>query len=239
MLGVSRILRYRYLYTIALVIVTALITYVEDFRFQIGSLAIILLIGLALTRVEYQETRVQPATEQFRTLLDEHIFPRINSEYEAAVDDAPDIRINIMLKRRRHLFTLSKYLEYPPWRPTLKIEASDGYYSARGEDEVCWKLHQGVAGAAMNTKAQEAWSDLDEPTNVVQAEWQLTDEQMNRTQHLGSVLSAPIYLPSDTENPVGVINFDSRANLDESRFGSDSVRNIAIYWSNIIGAIVE
>ena len=241
MLEASKALRYRYLYTIVLVVVTVALTFTDNLRVQIGAIVSIILIGLVLTHIEYQESRIQPASDQFETLLKKHILPRIESEYEATVSNPPNVRINIMLKRRRHVFVPSEYLDYPPWKPTLKIEGARGDYASRGEDELCWKLHQGVAGAAMNTRAQEAWSDLNQPPEVVQTEWHLTDEQLNRASHLNSVLSVPIYLPSDTEKnkPVGVLNIDSTASLSESEFDDESVRDIAIYWSNIIGAIVE
>lgn len=236
-----RILKYRYLYTIALIITTFTVSVIENLLIQIISIIGILIFGVLLTTVEYQETQIQPANEQFKTLLNQEIFPRIESEYEAIVDNPADIRINVMFKRRRHLFKISEWSEYYPWEQTLKIESFWGDYESCGEDELCWKLHQGLVGAAMNDAAQEAWSDLNERNNIVRSEWKLTEEQINRTSNLNSILSVPIYLSSDKSksNPVGVLTLDSTEHQQNTEFDTESVREEAIYWASIIGAIVE
>jgi hypothetical protein len=235
------ILRFRFVFK-ALTIVAAFLTG----RFgspRVAALVIVLLLLITsiLTYYEYEENRIQPATEALQTVLEEKIFPRFVSEYARVRPSPPEIRLNVMLLYRRNWRVWNQTRRVWPWQRTLKIEAAHGDYESYREMPTEWKTHEGIAGAAVNKKSNEVWSGLDDSGVDAQTKWHMTDEQYTRTQHLDSVLSVPIYLPSDESktNPVGVLNLDSEAPLFETGFDENEVRGIAIYYANLIGAIVE
>ena len=235
------ILQYKFLFD-ALVIVVAFVT--GQLNSPIVALVVIILLVLvsgALTYYEYEERRIQPATDALRTVLEERIFPRFIDEYAQVRPSPPEVRLNVMLLRRRNWKVWNQSRRVWPWQRTLKIEASYGDYESQREMGIEWRTHEGVAGAAVNDGANEVWSDLGDSGVDVQAEWHMTDKQHTRTRQLDSVLSVPIYLPSDEtkSNPVGVLNVDSESPLSETGFDEGKIRDKAIYYANLIGAIVE
>lgn len=201
----------------------------------------VVLAGVGLSYYEYRETRIQPASDELQTVLEQQVLDRLVEEYDESHSDPPEIRVNVMLLRRRNWKFWQATRRVYPWEQTMRIEASCGDYDHSGESSLEWRTHEGVAGAAVNERASEVWTDLDGTEPDVQAEWKLTDEQYARTSHLNSVLSVPIYLPSDEEktNPVGVLNLDSTARESATEFDTKHVRETAIYYANVIGAIVE
>lgn len=239
--GNHPILRFRFLFRAALVI-SAFVTGAFGGVLE-ALIVIILLIIIAgvLSFYEYQEIRVQRESEELRTVLEEQVLPRLVNEYSQKNPSPPEIRSNIMILRRRNWKVWNQSRRIWPWEQTLKIEATFGDYDTHREEVLEWRTHEGVAGAAVNDRSSEMWSDLGNTDIDIQSEWQLTDDQYTRTDHLNSVLSVPIYLPSDESktNPVGVLNLDSEQGLSDTGFDQEEVRETAIYWANLIGAIVE
>lgn len=159
--------------------------------------------------------------------------------------DPPEVRANVMFLRRRNLNVLSdgrRRGDVQPWEKTLEIEATHGDYESTAENQLEWKMNEGVVGRAMNESAQEIWATLDyDDSGRIQEGWNLTDAQVQRTSHIQSLLCVPIYLPGDEtkSNPIGVLNVDCESNLSKSRLGDEAIREEVINNANVIGGIVE
>lgn len=201
----------------------------------------VILAGVGVSYYEYANTRIQPASDELQAVLEGQVLDRLIADYNELHSTPPEIRANVMLLRRRNWKLWQGTRRVSPWEQTMQIEASNGDYNSTGESSLEWRRHEGVAGAGINKRANEVWTNLDHDEPDPRAQWNLTDRQYDRTSHLNSVLSVPIYLPSDEEktNPVGVLNLDSQAQESETEFDTERVRETAIYYANVIGAIVE
>lgn len=195
--------------------------------------------GIFLAGVVYHfnsmRRRRRIVEEKLEPLLEDLIFPMIVNEYEELVDDPPEVRVNVMLLRRRDVFPLGNSRKLWPWKRSLKVEFAHGNYSNFNEYDVKWAVDEGVCGTAIEYNKM-IWSDLE---TVEIHEWDMTRNQLNATKHLGSVLSIPIYVPEDESknHPVGVLNIDSRANLDETQFDRELGKELKRY-TNYIGSLV-
>lgn len=241
MRGPHPILRFKFLFR-ALLVVSAFITGRYGGPIIAVALMLILIaVAAVLSYYEYQETRVQPASDALTTILDERILPRFVNDYSQVYPSPPEVRVNVMLLRRRNWKVWNQSRRVWPWEKTMKIEATYGDYQSNREESLEWRTYEGLAGAGVNKRSNEVWSNLEETEQDLQSVWQLTDDQYSRTKHINSVLSVPIYLPSDSEknNPAGVLNIDSESPLSETGFDQEDVREVAIYYANLIGAIVE
>lgn len=241
------LVRARILYN-ALVVVASIVA-----GLLTGVIAPLLLIAVlvvgsgVLTYIEQRRSRIQPQGDSLRTLIEENVLDDVVTEYERMHDhdDPPEIRANVMFLRRRNMNPFADDRRRPDirlWDQTLKLEAAHGDYETTAEDKLEWKTDEGVVGRAMNESAQEIWATLDyDDGGRIQAGWNLTDAQTERTSHIQSLLCVPIYLPSDREksNPIGVLNIDCEADLSESCFGDKLIREKVINSANIIGGIVE
>lgn len=201
--------------------------------------AVVVVIGIALAGATYYfdsaRQRRQVTEEKLEPLLEDLIFPMISRDYEQLVDDPPEIRVNVMLLRRRDAFPLGNARKLWPWQRSLKVEFARGDYTDFSEDAIKWAVDEGVCGTAIEYNKM-IWSDLEE---VEVHEWDMTQNQLNATQHLGSVLSIPIHVPEDESknHPVGVLNIDSQANLNETQFDQDLGKELKRY-ANYIGTLV-
>lgn len=173
--------------------------------------------------------------EKLEPLLTDLVLPTIAKDYEQLVDDPPEVRVNVMLLRRRDVFPLGTARKLWPWKQSLKVEFAHGDYTNFSEDDIKWAIDEGVCGTAIEYNKM-IWSDLEE---VEIHEWDMTQNQLNATQHLGSVISIPIYVPEDEskDHPVGVLNVDSQANLDRSQFDREVGKELKRY-TNYIGSLV-
>lgn len=233
----ERLLRFRFLFE-ALLTIAAFSTGLFGLSPTSGVIiGILIVVAVVLAYLEYDILRIQPESSALQAVLEDKILPAFMNEY-GQIWYHPEVRMNVMILRRRNLNPIGGR-NIPPWEKTLKIESSVGDYSTTLEDALEWRTSEGVVGAATNDRAQEVW--LVETDADIQATYNLTDEQYERTNGLKSVLSVPIYLPSDKNKntPVGVLNIDSEAPLDDTQLSSNEFREIAIYYANIIGAVVE
>lgn len=243
----QRLLRYRFIFNFLLVVVSVAAGATGN-PWIIGAAILILTAGaFALTWVTYQHNQIQPRSEELQTLLESEILPRLHKNANLAHPEAiPNLRANVMLLRWRGLHPRRHDFLVKPWQRTLKIEADYVSESAKkyvDERELEWTTNQGVVGDAMNERAEEVWTQPGYPDIDPRVRWNLSQLQYELTEHVNSVLSVPIYLPSDEDktNPVGVVSLDSTAPPNQSRLHDEDldIRDEAIYWSNVIGSVVE
>lgn len=243
----KRLLRYRFVFNFLLVVVSIVVGAIGNLLIIAVAILILTIVAFALTWVTYKHDQIQPRSEELQTLLEAEILPRLHKNANLAhPDEIPDLRVNVMLLRWRGIHLQPHDFLIAPWQRTLKIEADYISESAQpygDERELEWTTNQGVVGDAMNERAQEVWTQPGYPDIDPRIRWNLSQLQYELTDHINSVLSAPIYLPSDEnkENPVGVVSLDSTARPTESRLHDENldIRDETIYWSNVIGAIVE
>lgn len=240
----KRVLKYQFLFSVLLVVVSVTAGMLQTVVVAV-LVFILLLTSMSLTWVTYKQNQVQPRSKSLQTLFESDVLPRLHKNCNLAhPDEIPELRVNIMLLRWRGINPWRNDFRTLPWERTLQIEASYTASTARSygtESKLEWKVNQGVVGAAMNERAQEVWTPPQYANIDPRIHWNLSENQHERTKRLNSILSVPIYLPSDKEkvNPVGVLNLDSTADVTQTMFDKDRIRDEAIYWSNVIGAIVE
>lgn len=240
----SRLLRYRFLFNALVVIASYVAAFVGTLLQSLVIVGVLVVFSLLLAYHEHQYENVQPESKELQAVLEREILPDVIDDYRETHSDPnpPEIRVNVMILRRRNLNLLQRIRnDVFPWEKTLNVEATVGDYESRNEGELEWKTNEGVVGRAMNKRAQEIWANLGHGNERVQAGWNLTNAQISRTKRLNSLLSIPIYRPMDEGKvrPVGVLNIDSEANLDETEFGNEAVRAKAINHANVVGAILE
>lgn len=200
---------------------------------------VVVAIGILLAGIVYyfdsarQHRRV--TDEKLGPLLEDLIFPIIRAEYNQLVDDPPKIRINVMLLRHRDKTPLGNARKLWPWHRSLKVDFPQGEDTDFSEEDVKWAVDEGICGTAIEYNTM-IWSDLE---GVEIHEWDMTQNQLNATQHLGSVISIPIYVPEDEskDHPVGVLNIDSEASVDRTQFDRDLGKELKGY-TNYIGTLI-
>lgn len=243
----QRLLRYRFLFNFLLVAASVVVGTTGSSLLIGVAVVILTVIAIALTWVTHKHNQIQPRSDALRTLLESDVLPRLHKNATLAhPDEIPDLRANVMLLRWRGIHPWRHDFLIKPWQRTLQIEAdyiSESAPEYGPERELEWTTNQGVVGDAMNERAQEVWTQPGYTDVDPRIRWNLSQTQYERTEHVNSVLSVPIYLPSDEDkvNPVGVVSLDSTAPPRESRLHDEGlgIRDEAIYWSNVIGAIVE
>lgn len=217
------------------VLVSVIAANIKSLRTQ----GVVVVAGIILAGAAYYfdsaRQRRRVSDDKLEPLLEDLIFPMIHTDYEQLVDDPPEIRVNVMLLRHRDVLPLGNARKLWPWQRSLKVEFSQGDYTGFSEDTIKWAVDEGVCGTAIEYNTM-IWSDLEK---VEVHEWDMTQNQLNATQHLGSVLSIPIHVPEDElkDYPVGVLNIDSQANLDETQFDQDLGKELKRY-ANYIGTLV-
>lgn len=111
----------------------------------------------------------------------------------------------------------------------LRVALSTGGYS-HAECQLIWYVGQGCAGVAWESgQTVVAPQDGELPVSIADVTphnrpWNMTDLQIQVVGYkLRSVLSAPVFLPTDLSRPVGVLNFDDSRPLGESQLATSCV----------------
>ncbi len=134
----------------------------------------------------------------------------------------PVVRVNLMLPTQRFLLFRALYIWYT---------ACDGGAVYTDAEKTCrWGKRQGTCGWAWSEATATVFdskrSDLRAPAG------RLKRRQVKVVGHLHSVLSTPVW---DAKMIVGVLNFDSANNEDETHFTDDEVARLAFAYTRILG----
>jgi hypothetical protein len=209
----------------------------QPIRLKVAAVGGGLIISGAAYYFQQERKFIQMRQETLEEFLEEFLLPNVVSAYRRQFTDAdsPEFRANIMLYKRRHTFPFGKGRFMWPWKKSLKVDFSQGEYDDHGENNLIWAIDEGVCGTALEYN-KPCWSDLED---IDIHEWGMTERQMKDTEHLGSVISIPIYRLNDEtkDKPIGILNVDSRANLDETRFDEEEMREILLDYANYIGTL--
>jgi len=155
----QRLLRYRFIFNVLLVVVSVAAGANPGNPWIIGAAGVLIAIALVVTWVTYRHNQIQPRSEDLQTLFNSEILPRLHENANIAHPNGiPDLRVNVMLLRRRGINPIRQDFLIKPWQRTLKIEADYVSGSAQeygDEKELEWTTNQGAVGDAMNKRAQE------------------------------------------------------------------------------------
>ncbi|MGH7867490.1 MAG: hypothetical protein ACREP9_07630 [Candidatus Dormibacteraceae bacterium] len=191
-----------------------------------------LLIALSVAFLFQQLWLVLPspasrADARQRTPVIEGLLVRLLNDYRQLYSRKswrgnPVVRVNLMLPTRRLLWFKALYIWYT---------ACDGGAVYTDAEKTCpWGKRQGTCGwawsEATTTVFDSKRSDLKAPAG------RLKRRQVEVAGHLKSVLSTPVW---DVKKVVGVLNFDSTGNEDETHFLDDDVTRLALAYAQILG----
>lgn len=204
----------------------------------------ILAVGFSYKR--YYQPAVSADQKLLRELSDLVLFPRLRQIYrrklaELAEDDfeatelnqiADDIRINLMVYRRRDLLPWRNDRKLLPWQKSMQIDFSEGEYN-EAECELKWREGEGCCGTALE-ESEPVYGDLsDSHAN----EWGLSPKQEKiANENLGSVLSIQVYRHRETDSVsevdndsngevVAILNLDSEDSLEETKFDEKVIQS--------------
>lgn len=186
---------------------------------------IIITIASGLSFTLYYQQFYKPFKKKNKEYLEkifDELFFSIDKKVREVRPQINNLRINIMVAMRR----------FPKiWNKLLKIDYCFGeYYPAENELEF---IKNGCCGVALYDNAQYYYDS--EPHH--EALKDMTGIQKKVTEHLGSILSTPVYFPKDDnrERPIAILNFDSTERIAETGFDDDAILKIATYYATLIG----
>lgn len=137
-----------------------------------------------------------------------------------------DLRANVMMVRRSTWGIGGRYLQ---------IEYCSGGYRA-AERSLRYSLGIGCCGTAF-AQNTEAFYDR---TLDHENQKGMPAEHRDITSGVQSVVSIPIYRPGDSNQlwPVGILNLDSSASIEDTKFRDDGLRAVAIQYAGLFGTFV-
>lgn len=185
----------------------------------------ILTIAFALTFTLYFYQFYKPFKKKSREYLDkilDELFSSLDKKVREVRPQINNLRINVMIARRR----IPKF-----WERFLKIDFFYGEYHPSEKELEFTK--NGCCGSALYDNAQYYYDA--EPHH--EALKDMTEIQKKVTEHLGSILSTPIYSPKDDykERPIAILNLDSTERINKSGFDDDIMLKTAAYYAALIG----
>ncbi|MEW6660683.1 MAG: hypothetical protein AB1424_18735 [Thermodesulfobacteriota bacterium] len=185
----------------------------------------IIIIAFVLTYTLYFHQFYKPFKKKSREYLDKilgELFSSLDKKAREVRPQLNDLRINVMIAKRK----------FPRiWEKHLKIDFYHGeYFPAEKELEF---VKNGCCGSALYDNAQYYYDA--EPHH--EALRSMTEIQKKVTEHLGSILSTPIYSPKDEykEHPIAILNLDSTERINKTGFDEDIMLKIAAYYAALIG----
>lgn len=116
----------------------------------------------------------------------------------------------------------------------LAIQFHYGMDSTRDLD-IQLEKNQGCAGQAWGCGDQRC-ADLRKIEATGRPSWNLTPQQEAVTDHLGAILSTPIFDPQNPQEVVGVLNIDSELSLQKAGFLKEEISEQASEYANMFGA---
>ncbi len=157
------------------------------------------------------------------------IFEGLRREYEALTDGEADVRMNVMPVKRQFGQGL-----LPRRDSFLEIEFhTDGY--DREELEQRYKPGEGCCGQAYVENNPTYYDERRQPLG----EGRMSATQRRVTEDVKSVLTVPVYRPGKVdEEIIGVLNLDSTAYIDETKFNEKAVQRLVMRRAALVGHVL-
>ena len=220
------------IYPVMGVVAAVIASQFESVYYQIAAITLIVLIGSIDYYQSIRDSR-RDTRDRMRPFVENFFLPKLLQEYKDLHSDSdpPDVRANIMLLGHRDFPIPRGERKLCPWTQSLMVDFRLGEYDDDGH--LKWRKGEGVCGTVIEFN-KAIHSDLEE---VEIYEWDMTDRQHRSTEHLGSVLSIPIYRPEDEEKnePIGVLNVDSEKNLNDTEFGRSEIKKTLKKYASYVG----
>lgn len=212
---------------------------------ETGFLTAVGLFGLALVLsavVNYwlvYSHAVSFRNRRLTSFLNHHLELLVN-DYEERYADNCSIRANVIIPQQRRTISHKGGLnvEFETEEFLQIAYSTDDYQPIELNRE--WSLDQGWCGKAyaenVQYEAKQSASDggWSQP-------WGTTPEQDKATEHLRSVLSTPVYKPSDEaeENPIAILNLESESSITETGLHGEEVQDeVAERYAAEIGTLL-
>lgn len=205
--------------------------FVSDSASRFTRAIVLIAVVVVFGTIEYTATdrHLRRLTDdKVSVICDDFVFPSVNETFHSEVSGEPQLRVNVMMFRRRS-YVPFRGRSWNPLRRSLQIDFSDGEYDKHYEDQLEWFAEEGVCGQVVSKRTMIAT-----PLEVTRREeWGMTTKQYNATKHLGALISVPIYTHEDKSKSrvIGVLNVDTEADIEQEELqaAAEEIRNYANY----------
>lgn len=136
------------------------------------------------------------------------------------------VRVNVMIPRKNFKFFGKSLLQMEFFTEDVK----------EAETYLIFYENQGASGKALHDNEQ-VYFDSERTQDQYRG---MTPIQRDITRDVKSILSTPIYSPSDEgkSNLIGILNFDSFQSIATTKFDTEEIRNIGSRFAEIIGSFL-
>jgi GAF domain-containing protein len=163
------------------------------------------------------------------TIANAYLLSLLSKYYEfvqaVSPDRQPSVRINVMLPTSRWKLWRHLRIYYVATLPGAAVYTNE-------ERVMPWRKGQGISGWVWKT-GQPGLYDDQRPGFGLASE-SLSEAQKHSAGALKSVYSVPIWLDDEI---VGILNLDSDANLDETRFDDPRVQHIVKTFADNLASV--
>lgn len=221
--------------------VAVVLAYFSEVKFPVA----ISLLGLTLVlgavgkyKLVYSHT-VSFRNRRLTSFLNHHL-ELLTSDYQDRYADNCDIRASVMIPQQRRTISHKGGLDFEfETEEFLQI----AYHTSDYEEIELnreWNFGQGWCGKAYEQNVQyEAKRSVSD--GGWSQPWETTPEQDKATEHLRSVLSTPVYKPTDDqeENPIAILNLESESPITETGLHDEDVQDeVAEQYAAEVGTLL-
>jgi hypothetical protein len=162
----------------------------------------------------------------FLNLLLPDIFCIIESKIVETRPQINNLRINVMIVKKKFFKPWEHYLEFLYWQEDYK----------KAEVEQKYPIHVGCCGTALFEKEQVFYDKKLYHETLAG----MSQTQREITGHIGSVLSTPIFSPGDNwqRKPIAILNIDSTDDISVTGFNDNIIQEIAVNRAAVLGGLL-
>lgn len=151
----------------------------------------------------------------------------ITVNMQARFQEPKDLCANIMRARRK----------FPTrgWKPLQIDFYTNGYTQAELEQKYNYDV--GCCGTAL-ARNEQIYFDSQKAHEPYKG---MTETQRITTARINSVLSTPVYSPSDIDKktPIAILNLDSESQISQTRFDQSDVKERATKFATLVGSLLS
>jgi hypothetical protein len=200
-------------------------------NFPILTKYIILIGAFGLTFTLYFYQFYRPFIRQkgdFLDLLLPDLFYVIDNKIRESRSQINNLRINVMIVRRKYLHPWQRYLIIDYFYPLESYKPS--------ELELIYSENIGCSGTALYENEQIAYDSMLSHETLKG----MPETHREVTMNIKSILSTPIYSPKDEwqRKPIAILNFDSTDDSVITGFNDAIIQEIAANRASLIGGLL-
>ena len=151
----------------------------------------------------------------------------ITTDMQARSQEPRDLRTNIMLAKRKFLVW--------GWKPLQIDFHTDGYTQAELEQKYDYDV--GCCGTAL-ARNEQIYFDSQKAQEPYKG---MTETQRITTARINSILSTPVYSPTDIDKktPIAILNLDSETQISQTHFDQVDVKERAAKFATLVGSVLS